>query len=295
MKQRLLTGIIALLVTVCAVAQTTSALPWDGTTTTWTQGAGTQANPYLIENGAHLAYLADKVNTGTTYAGVYFKMVNDIDMDGNPWTPIGTDATNSFRGVFDGDNHSVFDVNMTAGTYLGLFGYTSGATIKNVYADVKIEVLQSISMYIGGLVGYAANTTIDNCHVMGSCAGVVKTAINGMKIYVGGLVGYATSSTIQYSHNYATVMSNDSISITTNNSNTAYTYAGGAAGYAESCTFTYTSNGGSVTAISYAHALSTSSSAQYYSYAYAGGLVGSGPLNLSSGQNTFNQDRKSVV
>ena len=133
MKQRLLTGIIALMLTVCAVAQTTSALPWDGTTTTWTQGAGTQANPYLIENGAHLAYLADKVNTGTTYAGVYFKMVNDIDMDGNPWTPIGTDATNSFRGVFDGDNHSVFDVNMTAGTYLGLFGYTSGATIKKYY------------------------------------------------------------------------------------------------------------------------------------------------------------------
>ena len=32
-----------------------NAQTWDGTAAAWTQGDGSSSNPYLIENGQHLA------------------------------------------------------------------------------------------------------------------------------------------------------------------------------------------------------------------------------------------------
>ena len=53
---------------------------WDGTAMTWTKGDGTSTNPYLIENGQHLAYLSEQVRNGETYKNKFFKLNNDLDM-----------------------------------------------------------------------------------------------------------------------------------------------------------------------------------------------------------------------
>ena len=46
---------------------------WDGTASeAWTNGSGTEADPYLIETPAHLKYLSAQVAAGNTYEGVYF-------------------------------------------------------------------------------------------------------------------------------------------------------------------------------------------------------------------------------
>ena len=42
---------------------------WDGTHTTWTNGNGTEANPYLIENAQQLAHLAYEVNVPAASRG----------------------------------------------------------------------------------------------------------------------------------------------------------------------------------------------------------------------------------
>ena len=53
---------------------------WDGTATTWTKGDGTNTNPYLIENGQHLAYLSEQVRNGETYKDICFKLADNLDM-----------------------------------------------------------------------------------------------------------------------------------------------------------------------------------------------------------------------
>lgn len=54
-----------------------NAQVWDGTAKAWTKGSGTEADPYLIETGENLAYLAETVTAGETYEGVFFKLVNN--------------------------------------------------------------------------------------------------------------------------------------------------------------------------------------------------------------------------
>ncbi|MDR2512680.1 MAG: hypothetical protein LBD01_02635, partial [Puniceicoccales bacterium] len=44
------------------------------------EGNGTEDNPYLIKTPLHLAWLAAKVNAGTDYNGVHFRLENDLDL-----------------------------------------------------------------------------------------------------------------------------------------------------------------------------------------------------------------------
>jgi len=92
--------------------------------------------------------------------------------------PLG-DATTQFTGVFDGLGHTIsgLTINRPATDYVGLFGSTSGANLRNVGL-----VGGSVSghSYVGGLVGQNSGT-IQNAYT--------ATAIFGASQYSGGLVG----------------------------------------------------------------------------------------------------------
>ena len=87
--------------------------------TEFSGGDGTAGNPYIISTVADLQKLATDVNNGTTYLGEYFKLSNDISLSGvKNWNPIGysnasESTTRGFEGIFDGDNYSITDINMT--------------------------------------------------------------------------------------------------------------------------------------------------------------------------------------
>lgn len=147
---------------------------------------GSQSNPYVIRNVTHLNNLAKIVNAkcsasasgvvgsivgssyayatnplasaNSGYANCYFKLdVNITNMSGFS-TPIGTN-TAVFSGFFDGNNKTLSGININkAGDYVGLFGYTSGATIQHLTISGSVKG----SKYVGGVVGYALNTTIYN-------------------------------------------------------------------------------------------------------------------------------------
>ena len=76
---------VAMCITLSATVAQTSV--WDGSHTTWTNGTGTESNPYLIENAAQLAHLAYEVNTGwgsidrIVGAGKYYKLTTNIDLN----------------------------------------------------------------------------------------------------------------------------------------------------------------------------------------------------------------------
>ena len=70
---------------------------WDGTSATELEyGSGTEQEPYLITRASELKYIADQVNSGTTYENTYFQLASNINLNGNAWTPIGN-TNNSFN------------------------------------------------------------------------------------------------------------------------------------------------------------------------------------------------------
>ncbi len=146
-------------------------------------GFGIKTNPYLIEDAKDLKLLAEKVNSGETYEGKYFKLTADIDLKNEEWTPIGTmlvEEGRPFQGTFDGDEHQITNLKISnGGQYAGLFGYTEGAVIKSCNVTGEINGYNQT----GGIVGYANNNThILNCSFQGN----VKGKGEGR----GGIVGY---------------------------------------------------------------------------------------------------------
>lgn len=106
-------------------------------------GSGTQADPYRIETAAQLAYFANKVTAGTSYAGKYVVLAADIDLGAHWWQPIGalTDDNKNclFQGIFDGGMHVIrnMTIDWTSGSNnadekYGLFSTLYNAKVYNV-------------------------------------------------------------------------------------------------------------------------------------------------------------------
>ena len=154
--------------------------------TAWAQfsgGDGTQANPYKINSTSDWTTLANNVNSGTTYSGVYFKVTDVIYP---ALTMIGNSEENSFQGIFDGNGQKiVFMKNAESDEYAAPFRYVKNATIKRVYIDAtEVTYIASSGHYTGGLVGHSSgNTNISNCDIKIVVSG---TAGEG---YHGGIVG----------------------------------------------------------------------------------------------------------
>ncbi|MCK5461198.1 hypothetical protein KAI58_04400, partial [Candidatus Gracilibacteria bacterium] len=127
---------------------------------------------------------------------------------GAGFDPIG-DSSNKFTGIFDGKGYEINNlyINRSTEDYIGLFGYTNRAEIKNIG---MVNVNLSGDDYIGGLVGHAYSySTITNSYSTGSMDG---------DYYMGGLVGRSYSSTITDSYSTGSVSSSGS-------------YVGGLVGY----------------------------------------------------------------
>ena len=165
------------------------------------RGDGTEESPYLISNAMELGLIRDKINgavSGSALLTASYKLVNDIDLSAFAnWTPIGTNDR-AFSGHFNGDNHNVSKMNITSGSYVGLFGYVGSATIENVKLT---NANVSGAKVVGGLIGQIkANATVKNCSIDGNSvvvgsssntAGLIGTAINGDNIQLISLVNNA--------------------------------------------------------------------------------------------------------
>ncbi|MCD8090488.1 MAG: hypothetical protein LUD81_07715 [Clostridiales bacterium] len=160
---------------------------------------------YEIENAAQLYWLAEQVNqyanedksSSDTQNYYFVRLVNDIDLDGIDWTPIGyTEYKNgynyyyaySFIGIFDGNGHVIKNMTVNTGTYgyAGLFGSVvySGSTIKNL--GVVDSTVYGGGNNIGGIVGRLGDSTsMTNCYFTGTAEGYK---------YVGGLTGWSSAA-----------------------------------------------------------------------------------------------------
>lgn len=132
---------------------------WDGETMTQPSGSGTKEKPYLIGTGAELAWFANRVNSGKIT--LCAKLTADIDLNGHPWTPIGT-AAKSYQGMFDGCNSIVHGLHISNESYAGLFGVIGKSGIVEHLKVAGTISIVSVSgngvdnVGAGGIAGYAA-------------------------------------------------------------------------------------------------------------------------------------------
>lgn len=134
-----------------------------------------------ISTAEGLFYFAKKANAGNNFAGKTVKLANDIDLNNEKWTPIGSfnDATTQFKGTFDGQNHAVtgLKVEESRKNGVGFFGKVYTGTIKNL--TVEGSVSTSNCNYVGGIVGHGY-ATITNCTFKGSVGSKDTMPVGGI-------------------------------------------------------------------------------------------------------------------
>ncbi len=155
-------------------------------------GSGTADDPYRIET-------AEQLNTIGLYAqdwDKHFRLAANIDM--NDLGPAKVNLIGAFKGIFDGNDHTIANLTYrvtdedTLGevpsiVYVGLFRMMmgTGALVKNlglVNPDLRpAPTCTKQVRYIGALVGMLMQGWVRNCYVEGG-------RVAGSS-YVGGLVG----------------------------------------------------------------------------------------------------------
>lgn len=176
----------------------------DPVITTWYDP---DANSLLIDSMDDLYEFALVVNSGIDFSGKTVTLVNDIDLAGSDWTPIGTDS-NPFRGVFDGGGNKISNLSITkTGTdnidlHLGLFGVVEGVPndsftqVSSIINDTTGIQLDQTNISEGKYTAVIKNLNLENVNIkasgsmVGSLAGLVNDAlISNVHVTSGEIVG----------------------------------------------------------------------------------------------------------
>ncbi|MBP7050338.1 MAG: hypothetical protein KBE65_04925 [Phycisphaerae bacterium] len=168
-------------------------LAWQGTagatipepTVDWLEGQGTAEEPYRIDVADQLILLGK----ASVLWDKHFVLGADIDLDPNlpEGAVFGQAVVPAFWGVFDGDGHTMSNLTIQGGSYLGLFGWVSdpNSEIRNVrLIDPNVHGRD----HVGAVAGQIGEGSVANCTIAN---GLVRGVNN-----VGGLAGTHQSGTI---------------------------------------------------------------------------------------------------
>lgn len=161
---------------------------------------------YCISNKAGMFWFANEVNVNkNAFKGKTVKLAADIDLNNAAWTPIGQTGVKTFEGVFDGQNHTIYNLNVnstaqTGANYSsGLFGWVETHSEGNgILKNVKIEnAVVKGNHNCGALVGYITEkfAIVDNCHVSNAAIECHNANANANGDKAGALIGNATNAT----------------------------------------------------------------------------------------------------
>lgn len=140
-------------------------------------GSGTETNPYIIDSATKLATVAYlSANNPNATSNKHFSLTVDVDLKNIEWT-FGEGKTNSFKGVLNGNGHTISNLSLIGKSSegngndkgYGLFSTLSGnnatsvAKIQNLILSspsLTINSARSGSRYYGILVGRMYNYAI---------------------------------------------------------------------------------------------------------------------------------------
>lgn len=177
-------------------------------------------NVVRLHNSSDFINFMNTVNSGKDYKRTTVFLENAIDLSGHQGqlNPIGISYTNQFSGIFDGQGYGIsyFTINTTC-KYAGLFGYSKGATIKNIIVGMTsvMNVFSAetdstgIQLHAGGII--ARCDRVGNPCIIENSVNIANVTYTGSKCneaYLGGIAGYIYSrqdSLIKNCANYGMV------------------------------------------------------------------------------------------
>jgi hypothetical protein len=227
---------------------------------TYGGGSGTAVNPYQIWTPQQL----NTIGANSADWGKCFALMADIDMSaytGTQYKIIGN-STTRFTGVFDGNKHVIRNLTYStsdAVNYVGLFGYTYNAAIKNLC--LENATISTGGFLAGCLVGYQEGGSITNCSTTGSVASI-SSGTSSVYSIAGGLAGSLFKTTMTHCCSTASVLCS---SYANSTNSLASCVAGGLVGRSTQSSITSSYSTGSITA---------ESTSLYQSTINCGGLVG---------------------
>lgn len=150
-------------------------------------------------------------------SGKYVLMA-DIDMSNKMHTIIGQVQNKPFKGEFDGNNHTISNLNIDSSEqYVGLFGYINNGIVKNLkLSNINVNSTNQKTAFVGGVAGFS-NGQLTNIEVSGN----IKSSGDKTNLYLGQIVGY-NQGNISRAHSNGTIQSLG---------NLQSGYIGGIAGY----------------------------------------------------------------
>lgn len=180
-------------------------------------GDGSAGNPYQITNRAQLEALHNKL--GPEHRNVHYVLMNDINLSGEAWIPIGyhtsqNDIGAAFRGKLHGNNKKIVGIEIgqrgaTTYKYAGLFGFLSnGAYIENLHLEggtikgweQEFWETKCMAGSIAGKIHCKIQTASDSVCIIGCTNSAEIISLNSnypysnKESYVGGIVGYVEES-----------------------------------------------------------------------------------------------------
>jgi hypothetical protein len=146
---------------------------------------GQATNPYLIGDKYQMNYLHTAMAAGTTYV----KLVDDVDLNSEAWTPLNTSSPYNKGIDFDGNGKTIKKLS-SSGKYASFVGVLYGSVYNVTFDQASISTEDTNAGVVAGYLG----TIVDSDVYKGSCHHItVKnstlTSTSTTKGYFGGVVG----------------------------------------------------------------------------------------------------------
>jgi hypothetical protein len=165
-------------------------------------GAGTTGDPFLIANKADLKYLSEhssewtysfKQTADINFTSADFVSGGDFYNAGFGFSPIGNESI-PFKGNYNGNRKQIdgFYINNPNVENVGLFGFTSKSKISDLkLTNVDLNIVNNFLNRLGALIGHAEDSSVVN-----NCSATGTIYATNYFTEIGGLIGSDYDGTI---------------------------------------------------------------------------------------------------
>ena len=142
---------------------------------------------YQLKDKYNVAYFAAMVNSIAPASNAV--LCNDIDMKNIEFVGIGTPSS-KYNGTFDGQGHTISNLTVDGGQYVGFFGQVTDCTIKRFILDKTCTLNGEAFIGIVGGTNGACTVNLDQLGFEGTATGTAQN--------VSGIIGCNMGSTATF-------------------------------------------------------------------------------------------------
>ena len=135
-------------------------------------GSGTKEDPYLIYSESDMRKMATQDTNGK-----YYSLKNDLNYKVKEYYVIGT-VSRPFKGIFDGNGHTISNITLIGNDYLAMFGYNEGIIRGLNIKNINVTGNQYVAGLVANNKGTVSMINLEGNISGGYAAGIVSQGNN---------------------------------------------------------------------------------------------------------------------